>query len=148
MAEGNTESESQKSPDILEVGQSFSLEKNMPTLLGRADCAVPGYKVYKIAGLEDNLKVSRFGVQMVFDGQKIVISRPEFSLDEKQYIGSNRITVTDNLYKHVEVSEKYDSGVGNSIYKIYIGDKEAKNGFLLMPAGNDMFRLDAITNKG
>jgi hypothetical protein len=148
MAEVTETSDLQKTPEVLTKGQSITLQEGVPVLLGRADGVVGGFRVYRIAGLENNLKVSNFGLKVAFDGQKVVISRPEFMLNGHQYKTLSRITVTDNLGHKVDVEREYDSGIGNSIYRVFVGDKEANNGFILEMVGNNMMRLNAVANKG
>lgn len=140
--------ESLKGTDVLKVGESITLEKDVPTLFGRADRAIDGFDIHQIDGLADNLKVSSYGLQVVYDGNKVVYSRPDFSSGGKPYKASNRIIVEDTLHKKFDIDDTCDAGIGGGLYRICVADAQVKNGFVLEVAGNNMLRLIATINNG
>lgn len=142
--------EKQKKPEPLKVGDTFELPEEKTVLLGRADRLIEGAYVYQIKELKKNPYVSNFGLALKYNssGHSITVSKPNLELDGKIYESTNRITIENTSREFVEVEDSYDSGVGLNIYKIYVGDEGAQNGFLLELVGGDRMKLIGAISEG
>jgi hypothetical protein len=140
--------ESLKEPEVLEVGETLELQKNVPLLLGRSETEVDGYEVRKIEDLEDNSSVSRFGLQVVYDGNQFIFSRPKLIMDGETYRATNKIIITNTCDEKIVVEEEHAAGMGGDTYRIYVGDVAVMNGYLLEVVGNNQLRLIATINDG
>lgn len=144
-----TKNEHKESPSCSRI--LTELQVNKPILIGRSKEPISGFEVCPIEELNDNRRISRYGVGIVLkDNGEISIFRPNLAQkDGTTYLSKNRITVLNKDGTMVEVENEHNLGLGaQDIESFCVGDSYLINAFVLTIEDKNKIRLQTITVNG
>jgi hypothetical protein len=142
--------ETQNDPIELGVGDEFPIRIGVPLLIGAGDGkrVLRGFDVCVVKDLANNGQVSKFGLQIDYDGHTITLSKPKLTLNGEPYSPENVIKYRNTKNEVLPIDISYNGGDGYNITDVYVGDPGANNGFVLLLSGNNRFRLFSINDNG